>query len=296
MTGFGRSELKSRTGFIRVELKSVNHKFLEVSPRLPMHLGEYEDQVRRVVSQGVRRGKVQVFIAAPDPAAFSSKLVLNEPLAREVMAKVRRLKSVLGLKHVGEGPVGEEILLREVLRYPDVLSKDLSAVGRSGFTAELERTIRAAMKNFDGSRAREGAALGKDILARVSEVERSLGLIRKRIPALGKEYKRSLEARMKEFLKEGGLDRERLALEVAQYVKNSDISEEVVRMASHIDAVRRAVKETGELGRKLDFIGQEMTREANTMGSKSNDSVIANAVIAIKSAIEKIREQAQNVE
>lgn len=295
MTGFGRSELKSRTGFIRVELKSVNHKFLEVSPRLPMHLGEYEDQVRRVVSQGVRRGKVHVFIAAPDPAAFSSKLVLNEPLAKEVMAKVRRLKTVLGLKHVGEGPVGEEILLREVLRYPDVLSKDLSAVGRSGFTAELERTIRAAMKNFDDSRAREGAALGKDILARVSEVERSLGAIRKRIPALGKEYKRTLETRMKEFIKEG-LDRERLALEVAQYVKNSDISEEVVRMSSHIDSVRRAVKETGELGRKLDFIGQEMTREANTMGSKSNDSVIANAVIAIKSAIEKIREQAQNVE
>jgi uncharacterized protein (TIGR00255 family) len=293
MTGFGRSELKSAEGLIRVEIKTVNQKFFEFSSRLPGHLAEFEEAIRKQVAQEVRRGKVNFFLAAPDPSAFSAKLFLNAPLAKEVAHQVRKLKTVLNVGSLGSD---EHFVLREVLRYPEVLTKDASSKKKGEFSAKLSQAVATALLSLRKSREREGGALQKDFRNRIGEIEKALRGVEKRIPALARQYRTGLESRMKDFLKNGDLDRERLTLEVAQYLKNSDVSEEVTRMKSHLDAMRKALSERGELGRKLDFIAQEMTRESNTMGAKSSDVTIANHVIQIKSAIEKIREQAQNVE
>lgn len=297
MTGFGRAEKRTGSGPIRVEIKTVNHKFLEISSRLPGHLAEYEDAVRRQIGQSIRRGKANLFIGAPDPSAFSVRLLLNEPLAKEVFHKIDRLKSVLHLTHLSDNRAAfESAVLSEVLHYPDVLKKDSSVDRQKFFSKELENTVRDALKNLEDSRRSEGRALLKDLLHRLSEMEKSLKIIVKRIPVLSKEYRVSLHARMKDFLKENEIDKERVTSEAAQYLKSSDISEEVTRLKSHIDAMKKTFKETGELGRKIDFIAQEMFRETNTMGAKSSDVMISNSVIDLKSAIEKIREQAQNVE
>ena len=297
MPGFGRAELKTSQGFIRVEIKTTNHKFFEVSSRLPGHLSEFEDPIRKMISQEIRRGKINLFISSPDPSVFSSRLILNEALAKEVFHKIQRLKNILKLNPGNNDKANDQsMILREVLRYPDVLTKDTSSNQKTALYCDLEKSILLTLRNLRASRIQEGRALEKDLSGRLSEIKRSLSVIEKRIPALQKEYRKTLENKMKEFLKDGQLDHERLTLEVALYVKNSDISEEVTRMKSHMDGMKKALKESGEIGRKIDFIAQEMTRESNTMGAKSSDVTIANHVIHIKSAIEKIREQAQNVE
>jgi uncharacterized protein (TIGR00255 family) len=297
MTGFGRHELKSSHGPIRVEIKTVNHKFLEISSRFPGHLAEFEEPVRKMISQVLRRGKVNLFVAGPDPAVFSSRLVLNEKLALEVSHKIQRLKNILNLKAVSwRSAVDQSMLLREVLRTPDVLTRDSSSDGQAVLLRDIQKAALGALENLKKSRLLEGRALEKDLRGRISEIEKSLKVIEKRIPILSKEYKKYLESKIKEFVKDNQIDQERLTLEVALYVKNSDISEEVTRLKSHLAAMRKTLLETGEIGRKIDFLGQEMQREANTMGAKSSDMEIANRVIEIKSSIEKIREQSQNVE
>ncbi len=297
MTGFGRSELKTSQGLIRAEIKTINHKFFEISTRLPGHLSEFEDAIRKAISQEIRRGKASLYVSSPDPSVFSSRLILNEALAKEVFHKIQRLKNVLKLDPEKANKTGaQSMILREVLHFPEVLTKDTSSNQKSSFYRDLQKTISLALKNLKASRIQEGKALEKDILGRVAEVKKSLNVIEKRIPAIEKEYRKTFGNKMKEFLKEGQLDHERLTLEVAMYVKNSDISEEVTRMKSHMDGMKKALKENGEVGRKIDFIAQEMYRESNTMGAKSSDVATANQVIQIKSAVEKIREQAQNVE
>ena len=292
MTGFGQAESKSRRGHTRVEIKATNHKFFEVSLRLPGHLAEFEETLRKRVAQELRRGKIFLFVSSPDPASFSSRLVLNEALAKEAFQKITRLRKILRLSRA----VSEEALLREVLRTPDVLGKETESVRRTQAADDLIKTLSAALKNLNGSKISEGRALARDFRVRIAEIGRSLKGIEKRIPLGAKEYRKSLERRMNEFLKNGELDHERLTVEVAQYVKNSDISEEVTRLKSHIAALGKTLGENAEVGKKMDFIAQEMLRETNTMGAKSQDTAIAHSVIQLKGAIEKIREQAQNVE
>jgi uncharacterized protein (TIGR00255 family) len=291
MTGFGQAELKSPQGSIRVELKSTNHKFLEISSRLPGHLAEYEEQLRKQASQKVSRGKIFMFVSCPDPSVFSSRLVLNESLAKEVFHKTRSVQKILNLKNVSE-----DAMLREVLRYPDVLTKDSSHDRGLVAVKRVSQALELSLANLDRSRGAEGKALLKDLQGRVREIRNSLNSIARRLPALAKEYKKNLAQRSKTLLKNGQVDHDRLTQEVAQYLKSSDISEEVTRLRSHLQGMDKALAEKGELGRKIDFIAQEMTRETNTIGAKSSDVSIANNVIQLKSSIEKIREQAQNVE
>ena len=292
MTGFGHAELKSNKGCIRVEIRSTNHKFFEISVRLPSHLGELEDFLRKTVAREISRGKTTVFVSAPDPSIFSTRLYLNEALAKEVYQKILRLRRVIGVKEASS----PDNLTGEVLRYPNVLTKDASADGAVTLSRDLAKTTMMALNSLGVSRAQEGRALAMDFRKRLIEIRRALSGVEKRLPTIAREYKASLDAKIKKFLPESDTDRDRLTLEVALYVKNSDISEEITRMKSHLEAMKKTLGESGELGRKIDFIAQEMYREANTMGAKSSDVAIANHVIQIKSAIEKIREQAQNVE
>ena len=255
-------------------------------------MSEYEDLVRKLVAEELRRGKISLFISSPDPSVFSSRLVLNETLAKEVQQKIRRLKKVLKTQ---SGPDDSQVW-REVLRYPEVLTKDFTSSRTDIFGKQISKAVSLALKNLTASRIAEGASLEKDLLHRLAEIRKALGAIEKRLPVVKENYRKSLQSRMKEYLKNGELDKERVTVEVAQFAKNSDISEEVTRLKTHVDAMKRSLRETGELGRKIDFIAQEMTRETNTIGSKSGDTVIARQVIGLKSAIEKIREQSQNVE
>jgi len=292
MTGFGHAELSSDKGCVRMEIRSTNHKFSEISVRLPSHLSEFEDSLRKTIGREISRGKVTAFVSAPDPAAFSTRLYLNEALAKEVYQKILRLRRVLGVKEAAS----PAMLASEVLRYPSVLGKDASADASAVLSRDMNKAVSLALASLGASRAQEGRALERDFQKRLLQIRRAIAGVEKRLPRVAREYKKSLDAKIKKFLPESKTDRERLTLEVALYVKNSDISEEVTRMKSHLDAMKKTLGESGELGRKIDFIAQEMYREANTMGAKSNDVAIANYVIHIKSAIEKIREQAQNVE
>lgn len=291
MTGFGQAEFKVAAGGIRVELKSTNHKFLEISSRLPGHLADLEEVLRKQISQKVRRGKIFLFVASPDPTTMTSRLILNSAMAKEVFRKAEQVKKILKLKSVSQ-----DAMLREVLRHPEVLMKDASTKGGAVFSKQISRATEVALLDLERSRQKEGLALFKDLKGRVREIRNSLKKIEKRLPILAKEYRKNLNSRMKDFMKNGNVDKERLTTEVAQYLKNSDISEEVTRLRSHLDGMDAALAEKGELGRKIDFIAQEMTRETNTVGAKSSDAKIVDAVIQIKSSIEKIREQAQNVE
>lgn len=294
MTGFGRSELKSSHGLIRVEVKSTNHKFLELSLRIPSHLSEFDEPVRRLVAQKIRRGKISLSAQAPDPSVYSARLHLNEPFAREVADKIKRLKRTLKL---GSNDLDENFILREVLHYPEVLAKDPSVEKTAIFFKDLARVVTMAVKNLKESRLAEGRALKKDFLTRIGQMRKSVRAIERRLPVFAKDFRKHLDQKSREFLPDAMVPhRERLTLETALYLKNSDISEEVTRLKSHLDALQKALNEDGELGRKIDFIGQEMIREANTIGSKSSDGVVVQQVIEIKSAIEKIREQSQNVE
>lgn len=295
MTGFGRSELKAGAGFIRVEIKTTNHKFLEISSRLPFHLTEFEDKIRKLIGEEIRRGKVHLFMASPDPETQTAKLVLNERLAREVFNHIKRLKKVLNLK-IASPEKEDAMILKEVFHYPNVLTRDLSEADRGQFAKEIERAMVTALRNLDDSRKREGKALEKDFSNRVTEIAKALATIEKRIPTISREYRVNLEKKIKEHMQQVPVDKERLTIEVAQFIKSSDISEEITRMKSHIMEMKKTLKEAGEIGRKLDFIGQEMYRESNTIGAKSNDTQIAANVIQMKSAIEKIREQSQNIE
>jgi uncharacterized protein (TIGR00255 family) len=291
MTGFGQAEIKVSEGSVRVELKSINHKFLEISTRLPGHLADREELLRRQVSQKVRRGKIFLFVASPDPALVSSKLILNTQKVKEVFRMAEEVKKILKLK-----AVSQDTLLREVLHHPEIFTKDTSTKNCGYFSKQIVRAVDLALSDFNKSRAREGQALLNDFKGRVREIHNSLKIIEQCLPIFAKEYKRSLEVRMKDFLKSGEVDKERLTTEVAQYLKNSDISEEVTRLHSHLKGMEQALVEKGEVGRKIDFVAQEMMRETNTIGAKSSDPAIANCVIQIKSSIEKIREQSQNVE
>lgn len=291
MTGFGQAELKVPEGSIRVEIKSTNHKFLEISSHLPRHLAELEETLRRQISQKIRRGKIFLFVSTPDPSTISSRLILNAAMAKEVLRKAENLKKILKLKSVSD-----DAMLREVLRHPEVLVKESSPKSGTVFSKQISQALETALLDLDRSREKEGRTLFNDLKGRVREIRRSLKAIEKRLPVLTNEFKKSLQTRMKNFLKNDLIDKDRLTSEVAQYLKNSDISEEVTRLHSHLKGMDGALAEKGELGRKIDFIAQEMTRETNTLGAKSSDPAIANGVIQTKSSIEKIREQAQNVE
>mgnify|MGYP001568086589 FL=1 len=249
MTGFGQAEFKSSQGNFRVEIKSTNHKFLEVSTRLPGHLAEFEETIRKQASQGIRRGKILLFVSCPDPSAFSRRLVLNEGLAKEVFQKASLVQKMLKLESVSD-----DALLREVMRYPDVLTKDTAQDRPAAYSQRLSQTLSTALKDFDRSRTREGSALLRDLRGRVAEIHKALRAVEKRIPKSAQEFKKNLAHRMKDFLRGKELDKERLTLEVAQYLKSSDISEEVTRLKSHLDGMEKALKEQGELGRKIDFI------------------------------------------
>jgi uncharacterized protein YicC (UPF0701 family) len=265
MTGFGRAEFEIPQGPVQIEIKSTNHRYFEFSARLPHALLSHEEDIRRMTQKAVGRGKVHLTITAPDQLVRRGQLTVDETLAKEYYKIFTRLNQALGLK--------EKITLRDIVRMPDVITQTAKVSERHRVWNDLSRALKNALEQLTRSRELEGAKLAKDLAARLGTIEKAALRIKRRVS-----------------------QREKNAQDVSAVSRPADITEELVRLSSHTGAFRGTLKSGGEVGRKIDFIAQEMVREINTTGSKCNDSAIAADVIEVKTEIEKIREQAQNLE
>ena len=288
MTGFGRAEFKTPTGAVQIEIKTTNHRYYEFSSRLPYPLLTHEEEIRKVTQARVKREKVYLSVAAPELLVRRGRLYVDEPLAKEYLKAYQKLNRVLKLK--------EKISLSQIARMPDVITSSTSTSERDLFWRHIRGALSKALNALDLSRRTEGRTLQQDLLKRSKKMQKALIQIRKRAPKIVALYKKRALKRYKKESNGGPSALERINQDVASFSKNTDITEETVRLGSHLHTFQKTLRRGGELGRKIDFIAQEMMREVNTTGAKCNDIEIAGQVIEIKSELEKIREQAQNLE
>lgn len=288
MTGFGRGEASGEAGKITVEIKAVNHRFSEVLFRMPRQFGALEERARKLILAQVTRGRLEVYISW-EASAEARGVKVDKDLA---LAYYNALKQLAG--EIGSN---SEISLDTLARLPDVLSVCDAEVTDDQIWAVLEPALHQAVAHLVAMREREGAALLADLTERLDRIaEFRAGLVT-RAPQVVQEYRERLERRLGELLPQGNaVDPQRLAQEVAIFADRADITEEIQRLASHIEQFRQALQSGDAVGRKLDFLVQELGREVNTVGSKANDAAITAAVVAAKSELEKIREQVQNLE
>jgi len=288
MTGFGSGKSKSKYGVITAEIKTVNHKFLEINYKLPNSLSLFEDKIKALLQKEIRRGKVYLNLIYDGISPHSQNLFLDLKLAKSYHDKLKELKKAFNLV--------EEIRLNEITSFPGVLTYKITETGISKLWPSVHKAIKIAVGKLIHEREKEGKNLCKDLKKRITKIKKHVGRITGKIDTNVNHYKRRLEQKIKEMTGMPPASNERLEMEVALYAKNSDISEEITRISSHVWNIGRVIKKGGETGKKMDFIAQEMHREANTIGSKSSDYAISRSVIDIKSEIEKIREQVKNIE
>ncbi len=290
MTGFGRSEYTDGKRNITVEIRSVNHRYSDVSVKMPRRYSFAEDSVKKAVKSVFHRGKAEVFVSVENTGEEDVSIVLNTTLAEQYLSSLEKLQGLSGVKG--------EATLEYIASLPDVLK----AVPDTGKEEEITEALTAAAAAAAGKhaemRAAEGGKLAEDILKRADLIEALVEQIDRRSPDVVKEYAEKLRARITE-LTESVLEgaEEKILLEAALFADKINVTEEVVRLRSHISQLRRILADGSQpQGKKLDFLVQEMNREANTIGSKANDLEITSCVLEIKSEIEKIREQVQNIE
>lgn len=287
MTGFGRARASSRYGTVTVELRSVNHRFLEVVTHAPAALQGYEDRARDLMRQRFRRGRVTCAITCRLAPGRSARVRVDAALARQYHRQLTTLARRLRLR--------APVTLDQLLGLPRVLVVE-SADEAHVWEPVAERALRLAARRLERMRIREGRTTATDLLKHVAAMERSLAAVEARAPEVVAGHRARLERRLHDLAPALTVEPQRVAAEVALFAANADIAEELARLRSHVVQFRRAVHATGEQGRTLDFIAQEMFRETNTIGSKANDYTVTDRVIAIKGILEKIREQVQNVE
>lgn len=288
MTGFGRAEAVSRERKVSVELKSVNHRYLDLNIKMPKRLSYFEGEIRNVMKTYIRRGKVDVFITYEDYTMGGMALKYNAELAKEYLGYLNQMSEELGIEN--------DIRVSTLSRYPDVFTMEEQAPDEEEFWNFLEGPLHEACRKFVETRQREGANLKQDLLGKLDGLEAKVDVVEKRSPEVVKAYREKLEAKMHELLEDNQIDDSRIAAEVILFSDKICNDEETVRLRSHIHGMRKILDEDEGVGRKMDFMAQEMNREANTILSKSNDLTVSNAAIDLKIEIEKIREQIQNIE
>ena len=287
MTGYGRCQMAEDGREMAVEVKSVNHRFLDVSCRLPRHLSFLDDAVRKGVAARVSRGHVDVFVSYVNHRTDAREIRVDTVLATAYQGAVRELALALGKE--------ESLPLADYVRLPDVLTVEERDEDQAVVRSLFERALDGALLELSAMREREGEAMRTDILEKTANIESIRDGIALRAPLVVEEYRAKLHQRIASLL-EGELDEARFATEVALFADRAAIDEELVRLVSHISQIRATVELAEPVGRKLDFLVQELNREVNTIGSKASDASIAQAVVQAKGEIEKLREQVQNVE
>lgn len=289
MTGYGRARQELHKRDITVEVRSVNNRYLDCTVKMPRMYAFAEDAVKKHVQQAVSRGKVDVFITVDATAADVAKVAVNRELAAQYAAALEELAELCG-------PTAWKLTPEALARFPDILTvtkedEDLEAV-----SADLCAVLDEALAAYNAMRAVEGKKLAEDIAGRLDAIEAYTGTVEARSPETVAEYRAKLTARMEEVLQSTTIDPQRILMEAAIYADKVAVDEETVRLRSHVAQLRAMLESDEPMGRKMDFLIQEVNRESNTIGSKCNDVDIANVVVGLKAEVEKMREQVQNVE
>ena len=288
MTGYGSAKGDLEGQSVSVELRSVNNRYLDCAARLPRTLMFAEDRVKEAVSSLVRRGKVDVFVTIESAHESGTVVTADTALAKQYFDAVNDIAEKLGLD--------PGMTALTVARFPDVLTVERAELDKEAAGDVLDGITVSAVEEFNAMRAREGERLRADMLSKLETIERLVSVVEERSPQTVREYRQRLEARLRELLEDRNIDEQRLVTETAIFADRTAVDEETVRLRSHIEQFRTMLEEGSPIGRKMDFLIQEFNRESNTIGSKCNDAELAKVVVELKSEIEKIREQLQNVE
>ena len=288
MTGYGRAQQVLGGRDITVEFRSVNHRYFEFSARVPRAYGYLEEKLKGLAQGSASRGKVEVAVLIQTVDSPDSQVAVNTALAREYVEALRGLGAELGLT--------DDLSLTAISRFGEIFTLKKSPDDEERIWADVSAVAQAAAARFVEMRQTEGRRLREDILGRLCTIEEKVAVVEERSPQTVAEYRAKLTARMEELLGKSGVEEQRILAEAAIVADRWAVDEETVRLRSHIAQLRTILDTPEAVGRKLDFLVQEMNREANTIGSKAQDVAIAQVVVDIKSEIEKIREQIQNIE
>lgn len=288
MTGFGRGHQILNGRDITVEIRSVNHRYYEFSSRLPRSLGYVEEKLKSLLQGRISRGKVEVSVLLSNVEAADEKITINREIVKEYIDALRSVKEEFGLT--------DDLSLSNILRIPDAFTVVKTETDEEQLWEDIRSTAEEALEHFISMRENEGARMKQDILSRLDKIEEWVGVVETRSPQVVEDYRKRLYDKMCEVLSTTNIDEGRILLEAGIFSEKTAVDEETVRLRSHI-AQFRSMLESGEpVGRKLDFLVQEMNRETNTIGSKVQDIEVTRIVVDQKSEIEKIREQIQNIE
>ncbi|NLX65094.1 MAG: YicC family protein [Clostridiaceae bacterium] len=287
MTGFGHCEYTENDISFTIEIKTVNHRYIDIFLKMPKQLSAFEDMIRSLVSAKIQRGKIDIYITYDNKSSDFQEVILDEGLAKAYYDALRKISDELGLR--------DDISATSLARFPDILrvekQENNEEVGKV-----LEKAFNIALDELVQMRTREGEKLKESLLANLSNIEDYIEKIKEKAPLVVKEYKEKLEMRLNELIDIQRVDPIRIATEVALFADKCSIDEELVRLKSHIIQMREMLEAGSPVGKKADFLIQEMNREVNTIGSKAGNIDITRNVVELKSEIEKLREQIQNIE
>ncbi len=288
MTGYGREEQQIDGMHIIVELKSVNHRYFEYNSRLPYGYGFLDDRLKKFLQGRVSRGKVDASVWIQTVDAHGTEVTVNYDLAESYVTALHALAERVGVR--------DDVSVNTLARYPDILTVTKAAADEEAIWVAVETVAAVAVDKFTAMREREGEKLREDILSRADTILAAVEKIEARSPETVRLHMEKVETRMRELLDGAAVDEQRLLTEAALFADKVAVAEETVRLRSHIDQLRQMLSGDEAVGRKLDFLVQEMNREINTTGSKAQDAEMARIVVDVKAEIEKIREQIQNIE
>ncbi|MGN1014199.1 MAG: YicC/YloC family endoribonuclease [Butyricicoccus sp.] len=288
MTGYGRARMTICNRDITVELRSVNHRYLDVNVKAPRVYGFLDETVKSKVGTIIARGKVDVFVSIDASAAGDEKIILNRTILEGYLEALNTMRDEYGLR--------DDISVMSLAKMPDVFTAEKQEADADEIKNSVLQVLEAAAADFCAMRQREGEKMREDILSRGQTILSLVGQVEERSPRAVEEYRAKLTARMNEVLADTTIDPQRILAEAAIYADRTAVDEETVRLRSHVQQMQQMAADSKPVGRKLDFLIQEMNREANTIGSKANDMELAKIVVDLKAEIEKIREQVQNIE
>ena len=288
MTGYGGAKGNSDKVEISIEVKSVNNRYLDCNIKLPRVYSSFEDVLKKKVQAVITRGKVDVYVSIDSSNADDIEIKINRPLVEAYVSAMRTI--------AWENEIKDDIRVADLTRFPDILQAEKREVDTEKLSVDICNVLVAALTDFNDMRTREGHKLGSDISMRLDKIEALTTMAEELSPKSVEEYRKKLEQRMNDILQSVNIEESRILTEAALFADRVTITEETVRLRSHISQLRDLLSSDEPVGRKIDFLVQEFNREANTIGSKGNDAEMAKVVVDLKAEIEKIREQAQNIE